>query len=96
MIRILFFPMVLCLLISCGGGEAAVATRVSLQIDGMTCERCEAAVQEALEGMDGVKVITVSAADGNAIIETTRAHTESDYRSVLSPEGKALKKVSYP
>lgn len=43
--------------------------KVTLQIGGMTCVRCSAAVEHALKGLDGVSSVTVSYANGRAEVD---------------------------
>ena len=41
-----------------------------LNIEGMSCNHCVAHVREALEAIDGVKVMDVSLENKNALVET--------------------------
>jgi copper chaperone CopZ len=43
----------------------------TLKIDGMSCGHCERRVKNALEEMEGVKVLSVSADQNLATVETT-------------------------
>lgn len=42
---------------------------INLNIDGMTCGHCEAAVRKALLQVDGVETVEVDRAKGSATIE---------------------------
>lgn len=72
----------MCLMIivaSCGGGKSTGAKKtadipeatatVSLSIEGMTCTGCENTICSSLEKIPGVKSVTASHTDGNAVIE---------------------------
>jgi len=62
--------------VSCGGGKspkaadtpAATAT-IDLSIEGMTCTGCENTICSNIEKLPGVKSVTASHTQGNAIIE---------------------------
>ena len=41
-----------------------------INIEGMSCNHCVAHVKEALEGINGVKIIDVSLDNNNALVET--------------------------
>lgn len=41
-----------------------------INIEGMSCNHCVAHVREALEAIDGVKVMDVSLDNNNALVET--------------------------
>lgn len=41
-----------------------------INIEGMSCNHCVAHVKEALEGIDGVNIVSVSLEGKNAIVET--------------------------
>ncbi len=43
-------------------------TQYSIKIDGMTCGGCTASVQRALQALDGVSSISISLADGLAVV----------------------------
>ena len=45
--------------------------QVALSVEGMSCQHCVAAVRQALEGVDGVRVGTVMI--GSAVIEIDEA-----------------------
>lgn len=78
----LVVSLIMCIMIilaSCGGGKStgsketaetpeATAT-VSLSIEGMTCTGCENTICTSLEKIPGVKSVTASYTDGNAVIE---------------------------
>lgn len=74
--------LIMCLMIivvSCGTGKStapkeeaetpAATTTVSLSIEGMTCTGCENTICSSLEKIPGVKSVTASHTDGNAVIE---------------------------
>jgi copper chaperone CopZ len=41
----------------------------TLKIEGMSCGHCEKRVKNALEEIEGVKVITISASEDQAVVE---------------------------
>ena len=49
-----------------------------VKIDGMTCESCEQALAGAAKKMQGVKSITASATEGNAVVEYDLVKTDID------------------
>ncbi len=74
--------VLMCLMIivaSCGGGKSTGAKEtaetpeetvtVNLSIEGMTCTGCENTICSNLEKIPGVKSVTASHTDGNAVIE---------------------------
>ena len=65
-----------------------IATKL-VKIDGMTCESCEHALAGAAAKMKGVKSITASAEDGNAVVEYDLVKTDID--SVM----KEIRKTGY-
>ena len=56
----------------------------TLEIKGMMCPHCEAHVRKALEGMEGVKVISVSHEAANAVVETAAPVSEDAFRAVIA------------
>lgn len=51
---------------SCGEAQAEVAETLVLQVDGMTCEKCQGTVCDALESQDGVVEAKVDLESGRA------------------------------
>ena len=43
--------------------------RIKLNVEGMTCEHCQKAVKEALEGVPGTESATVDLESGTAMVE---------------------------
>ena len=76
-------PLLLALavaLASCGGGASGSASpvNVTLEVDGMTCGSCEAAIVAALMAMDGVSSANASHSTGKveATYEPARSTPE--------------------
>ena len=61
----------------------------TLTIDGMTCQHCVRAVQEALEGVDGVTVESVQIGEARVDVDETRA-TTAGIATALEEEGYTL------
>ncbi len=61
----------------------------TLTIDGMTCGHCVRAVQEALEGVDGVTVESVQIGEARVDVDETRAST-AGIATALREEGYTL------
>lgn len=62
--RSFIVPILLLLAVMVGVSEIATAggelKKVSLSVEGMICGGCPAVVKKALEGLDGIKEVTVS------------------------------------
>ena len=65
-------------------------TKMTLEIKGMMCPHCEAHMRKALEGMEGVTVLSVSHEAANAVIETAAPVAEEDFRKVVADAGYEL------
>lgn len=52
--------------------------RVTLSVQGMTCDHCVNTVTNALKGIDGVKVAKVTLAEEKADVTYDPAHTSED------------------
>lgn len=86
--------------VSCGGGKsqkaeetpAATAT-IDLSIEGMTCTGCENTICSNIEKIPGVKSVTASHTQGNAIIEFEPGKVDTaKFRETVDGLGyKALK-----
>jgi copper chaperone len=50
---------------------------ITLNVSGMTCGHCEAAVSKALKSIEGVKTVEVSRTTGTASIEGSNIKTDS-------------------
>jgi copper chaperone len=50
---------------------------ITLNVSGMTCGHCEAAVSKALKSIEGVKAVEVSRTTGTANIEGSNINTDS-------------------
>ncbi len=66
-----------------------MSVRINLKVSGMSCVRCQAAVENAVSRLDGVKSCSVSFASGRATIEYA-----PEYVSVKQIE-KTIKKAGY-
>lgn len=62
--------------------------KLNLKIDGMGCEHCVKSVREALEGIDGIKVLDVKI--GSAEIETENDKILSEIKEKLDDAGYDL------
>ena len=85
--------LVMGILLGCsqGGAGTAGSNETVLQIEGMTCGNCEAAVRTELEALQGVEVISVDAAEDRAVvtIEPDKVSDE-DLRIAVAKAGKRL------
>ncbi len=71
-------------------GTVNQMTKMTLEIKGMMCPHCEAHMRKALEGMEGVTVLSVSHEAANAVIETAAPVAEEDFRKVVADAGYEL------
>ena len=71
-------------------GTVNEMANITLEIKGMMCPHCEAHVRKALEGMEGVTVISVSHETANAVVETAQPVTEDTFRAVIADAGYEL------
>ncbi len=71
-------------------GTVNQMTKMTLEIKGMMCPHCEAHMRKALEGMEGVTVLSVSHEAANAVIETAVPVAEEDFRKVVADAGYEL------
>ena len=62
--------------------------KLNLKIDGMGCEHCIKSVREALEGVNGVKVLDVKI--GSAEIEAENDSVLNEIREKLDDAGYVL------
>ena len=62
--------------------------KLNLKIDGMGCEHCIKSVREALEGVNGVKVLDVKS--GSAEIEAENDSVLNEIREKLDDAGYDL------
>ena len=62
--------------------------KLNLNIDGMGCEHCIKSVREALEGVNGVKVLDVKI--GSAEIETENDSVLNEIKEKLDDAGYDL------
>ena len=62
--------------------------KLNLKIDGMVCEHCIKSVREALEGVNGVKVLDVKI--GSAEIEAENDSVLNEIREKLDDAGYDL------
>ncbi|MBC2090361.1 heavy-metal-associated domain-containing protein [Listeria welshimeri] len=52
--------------------------KLTLNVEGMTCEHCEARVTKALSGVSGVKNAVVSLDEGTATVEFEKGEVTED------------------
>ncbi|MCQ2407585.1 MAG: heavy metal translocating P-type ATPase [Oscillospiraceae bacterium] len=71
-------------------GTVNQMTKTTLEIKGMMCPHCEAHMRKALEGMEGVQVLSVSHEAANAVIETAAPVVEETFRKVVADAGYEL------
>ena len=71
-------------------GSVNEMANTTLEIKGMMCPHCEAHVRKALEGMEGVKVLSVSHEAANAVVETASPVSEDAFREVIADAGYEL------
>ncbi|WP_338941524.1 heavy-metal-associated domain-containing protein [Fusobacterium polymorphum] len=62
--------------------------KLNLKIDGMGCEHCIKSVREALEGINGVKVLDVKI--GSAEVEAENDNVLNEIREKLDDAGYDL------
>ena len=62
--------------------------KLNLKIDGMGCEHCIKSVREALEGINGVKVLDVKI--GSAEVEVENDNVLNEIREKLDDAGYDL------
>ena len=62
--------------------------KLNLKIDGMGCEHCIKSVREALEGVNGVKVLDVKI--GSAEVEVENDNVLNEIREKLDDAGYDL------
>jgi len=66
----------------------------NLKIEGMTCHHCEMRVQKAMETLDGIKVLKISAKKGIGTIDVQLS--EEEYKNNLLPKiREAVKNEGY-
>ncbi|MBR5364476.1 MAG: heavy metal translocating P-type ATPase [Oscillospiraceae bacterium] len=71
-------------------GTVNQMANTTLEIRGMMCPHCEAHVRKALEGMEGVTVVSVSHEAANAVVGTAQPVTEDAFRAVIADAGYEL------
>ena len=61
---------------------------MTLQVKGMTCEHCQAAVEKALGGLSGVSSARVDLAAGTAVVEYDEgAVADKDFAEAIDEAG---------
>ncbi len=63
----------------------------TLKIEGMMCKHCVMHVEEALKKVDGVKNVTVSLENKNAVVELEKDVDESVFKEVIKKAGYEMK-----
>ena len=59
----------------------------TIKIEGMMCPHCEAAMTKALNGMEGVTVVSVSHEAKNAVVTCEREVAEGEFKAVVEEAG---------
>ena len=59
----------------------------TIKIEGMMCPHCEAAMTKALNGMEGVTVVSVSHEAKNAVVTCDREVAEGEFKAVVEEAG---------
>lgn len=67
---------------------------ITLEIDGMMCNMCEAHVNNAVRNSLNVKKVTSSHADGRTVIIAAEDIPDEKLREVIAETGYELKSVS--
>ena len=69
-------------------------SRLTVQVDGMTCDHCNAAIEHAVAGIEGVR--GVSADYGRGLVEVTFAEQpdEAAVREAIEDEGYDIVEVT--
>ena len=63
-------------------------TKMTINVEGMSCEHCVSAVKSALEGVDGVKKVKVSLKKKDATIKYDEEQTNmQDFAAVVADAG---------
>ncbi|MDR0598942.1 MAG: heavy-metal-associated domain-containing protein [Treponema sp.] len=65
--------------------------KTSLQIEGMSCEKCAAHVTESLSGLTGVSSVQVSLADKQAVVEHDDAVSMEALKEAVNDAGYDVK-----
>lgn len=63
----------------------------TLKIEGMMCKHCVMHVEEALKKVDGVKNVTVSLENKNAVVELEKDVDDSVFKEVIKKAGYEMK-----
>ena len=56
---------------------------IELNVTGMTCKHCKAAVEGALQGVNGVKTVSVNLEGGKAVIEGEHLEPQALIAAIL-------------
>lgn len=59
----------------------------TLSIEGMSCGHCTSRVEKALDALDGVKVISVSLDEKNAVVEHESSVTDELLKTTVEDQG---------
>lgn len=65
-------------------------TQITLGIEGMACEMCEAHINDAIRKAFSVKKVSSSHKKGETVILTESEITEDALKNVIAPTGYAL------
>lgn len=66
--------------------------RTTLHIDGMSCEHCVRAVKQALTGVDGAEVESVTVGAATVVYDPARV-TPDDLASAVEEEGYTVRSM---
>lgn len=73
-------------------GEINIMTK-AINIEGMMCNHCVKHVSDALSAISGVKSVTVSLENKNAVIEASEAVTDETITKAIEDEGYTVTKI---
>ncbi|MCR5587846.1 MAG: cation transporter, partial [Lachnospiraceae bacterium] len=71
--------------------EGGSKMTVTLNIEGMMCEHCEAHAKKELEKIEGVKVNEISHEKGIAVVEAPETVSVADFKAAVEEAGYELK-----
>ena len=66
---------------------------MEMEIEGMMCHHCEAAVKKSLEAIDGVAEAVAGYEKGIAMLKLTKAVPDSKLRKAVEAEGYKVKNI---
>lgn len=63
-----------------------MANKITLDVEGMMCEHCEARVKKALEAIAGVVSASASHSANNAVVETDGSVSEETLKAAVEAQ----------